>query len=180
MLALQWHCHRQEDWVGHGGSLTASEAVAVARHPTAAASEATTTTMVKQWSTLEWHTRLCSTREMEEISCVSLAVTLQTRTVLGPGQDQSHHYQRWLWGRRQRCRRGCWGFWRRTSYVPNVRMVPTYMLAVMLTGHTAAPATASGSDKESEMVLCDGGRRGRRLSLAAPCSSGSSDYIQAG
>ena len=67
-----------------------------------------------------------------------------------------------------------------------VRMVPyTYMLAVMLTGHTAAAATraatASGSDKESEMVLCDGGRRGcRRLSLAAPCSSGSSDYIQAG
>ena len=61
-----------------------------------------------------------------------------------------------------------------------VRMVPyTYMLAVMLTGHTAAAATASGSDKESEMVLCDGGRRGcRRLSLAAPCSSGSSDYIQ--
>ena len=62
-------------------------------------------------------------------------------------------------------------------------MVPTYMLAVMLTGHTAAAtraATASGSDKESEMVLCDGGRRGRRLSLAAPCSSGSSDYIQAG
>ena len=32
------------------------------------------------------------TREMEEISCVSLAVTLQTRTVLGPGQDQSHHH----------------------------------------------------------------------------------------
>ena len=68
-----------------------------------------------------------------------------------------------------------------------VRMVPyTYMLAVMLTGHTAAAATAtraataSGSDKESEMVLCDGGRRGRRLSLAAPCSSGSSDYIRAG
>ena len=65
-------------------------------------------------------------------------------------------------------------------------MVPTYMLAVMLTGHmasaasVAASATASGSDKESEMVLCDGGRRGRRLSLAAPCSSGSSDYIQAG
>ena len=67
-----------------------------------------------------------------------------------------------------------------------VRMVPyTYMLAVMLTGHTAVAAaatraaTASGSDKESEMVLCDGGRRGRRLSLAAsPCSSGSSDYIQ--
>ena len=29
---------------------------------------------------------------MEEISCVSLAVTLQTRTVLGPGQDQSHHH----------------------------------------------------------------------------------------
>ena len=49
-----------------------------------------------------------------------------------------------------------------------VRMVPTYMLAVMLTGHMAAAATASGSDKESEMVLCDGGRRGRRLSLAAP------------
>ena len=24
MLALQWHCHRQEDWVGHGGSLTAA------------------------------------------------------------------------------------------------------------------------------------------------------------
>ena len=48
-------------------------------------------------------------------------------------------------------------------------MVPTYMLAVMLTGHMAAAvATASGSDKESEMVLCDGGRRGRRLSLAAP------------
>ena len=65
-----------------------------------------------------------------------------------------------------------------------VRMVPTYMLAVMLTGHMASAvavaATASGSDKESEMVLCDGGRRGRRLSLAAPCSSGSSDYIQAG
>ena len=64
-----------------------------------------------------------------------------------------------------------------------LRMVPyTYMLAVMLTGHMAAAtqaATASGSDKESEMVLCDGGRRGcRRLSLAAPCSSGSSDYIQ--
>jgi hypothetical protein len=46
-------------------------------------------------------------------------------------------------------------------------MVPTYMLAVMLTGHMTAAATASGSDKESEMVLCDGGRRGRRLSLAA-------------
>jgi hypothetical protein len=45
-------------------------------------------------------------------------------------------------------------------------MVPTYMLVVMLTGHMTA-ATASGSDKESEMVLCDGGRRGRRLSLAA-------------
>ena len=69
------------------------------------------------------------------------------------------------------------------TYV-HIRMVPTYMLAVMLTGHMAsaggAAATASGSDKESEMVLCDGGRRGRRLSLAAPCSSGSSDYIQAG
>ena len=69
------------------------------------------------------------------------------------------------------------------TYV-HIRMVPTYMLAVMLTGHMASAvavaATASGSDKESEMVLCDGGRRGRRLSLAAPCSSGSSDYIQAG
>ena len=52
------------------------------------------------------------------------------------------------------------------TYV-HIRMVPTYMLAVMLTGHMAAAATASGSDKESEMVLCDGGRRGRRLSLAA-------------
>lgn len=51
-------------------------------------------------------------------------------------------------------------------------MVPTYMLAVMLTGHMAAmarAAVASGSDKESEMVLCDGGRR---LSLAA-ASAGS-------